>query len=751
MDRQTSGIDSGRDMRVHVRLALLMLCAVGSLAILAGMEAFSVTEQTRAYQADLERRINQRAQIRRAFLMVQQAETAQLGYHLLGEDESLRRLNEVNDALPSALDRLVELFRNDPKRELQARGLRTVAARRMQQLLEGFKATGGVNRNSREAVGLDIDQSRARDRIQTRAQMQRLVDDMIALEDDDIRRASQALAGRIRISRTLMIFLVGGIVLLVTFVVLLALAYLSRQTRVEQGLREATRLAREASEAKTQFLASMSHEIRTPLTAILGYTDLLLDERQLSARQRGYVAGLKSAATTLSTLVDDVLDLSKISAGKIVLSEEPFSLNALITNSLAIASVTARKKGLDLRREIDPGLPNTVLGDETRLRQVVLNLLNNAVKFTSEGSVTLRVAHEGSCEAGECIRFEVADTGIGIAAERQDRVFRRFSQVSPSIQHEYGGTGLGLAICKRLVGLMGGEIGLESEEGSGSTFWVSVSLPEAEVADRSLPQASETESGTGGHILLAEDAPQNQDLVSTILRNEGYHVDIANDGAAALAMIRETPYDLVLIDMQMPRMNGIEATRRIRKSEGPESALPIIAMTANVLPEQMESFRRAGGDDCLAKPFRKSNLINKVAHWLAAQNGQSRGTGRYAGTSDVHDRDTFEELRSVMGSDWTRMNLIRLKERIDQAFFGPASEIPESEGLWYHVHRIVSEAGQLGFANLSWRASELEQAIRADGVDEAAFARARRAADQASGRIDRLLGEIDLSAEVHSG
>ncbi len=480
----------------------------------------------------------------------------------------------------------------------------------------------------------------------------------------------------------------------------------------------------------------MSHEIRTPLTGIL-YRD-----ESLAPRQRSYVEHLQTAGLGLSALVDDILELSKIEAGEIALVEEPLPLGAMVANVLSIVSLGAQKKGLELRSEIDPALPATVLGDESRLRQVLLNLLTNAIKFTREGSVIVRVAHRGPSDAGEIIHFEVSDTGIGIPADRQCRLFRRFSQADPSIQHEYGGTGLGLAISKRLVELMGGTIGFESEEGHGSTFWFTVLLSKSEAAADQQAREGETEVVSGGRILLVEDSQQNQDLVRAILRQQGHHIDVANNGEEGIVAARSEHYDLILMDIQMPRMDGMTATREIRAREGLAARVPIIAMTANVLPQQIKSFKEAGLDDHIAKPFKKAHLIAKVSQWISV-GGRQVGAASGAGASaSRHDEQALDALRELMGDAWVRESLVRLKDRIDEAFPESAPNSPDRELLKRQAHRLVSDAGQLGFCELSRACSALEEACAREVEIDPALGRAQQAAEQVKDAADHLLAGI---------
>ena len=386
---------------------------------------------------------------------------------------------------------------------------------------------------------------------------------------------------------------------------------------------EAARLeAERASLAKTDFLAAMSHEIRTPLNAVIGFTDLLARAEKLAPDLRRHAELARSSGSALLTVVNDILDFSKVEAGAIDLERQAFAPAALADNGLSIVRGMAAAKGLAVIGRIDPDLPRRLLGDEARLRQILLNLLNNAVKFTRRGSLTLAVRHAGTTPAGETIRFSVTDTGIGIPLAKQHRLFERFSQVDNSVGRDFGGTGLGLAISRRLVELMGGTIGVASDDGEGSTFWFTVTLPRAPgVADAIAAQPVAAPQATG-RILLVEDVEINQELARLVLEAAGHTVEVVADGAAAVMAVDDGAFDLVLMDVQMPGMDGITATKMIRRLKGPSANVPVIAMTANVLPAEVRQFREAGMDDHVGKPFDRAILYDTIARWLPGRDAE---------------------------------------------------------------------------------------------------------------------------------
>ena len=424
-------------------------------------------------------------------------------------------------------------------------------------------------------------------------------------------------------------------------------ANLELQASVEEARRLA-RAAEAANEAKSAFLATMSHEIRTPLNGVIGMTNILA-ETPLAAEQREHLRTIKLSGEALLIIINDTLDYSKIEAGRVELERQPFDFFACLGECIDLIAPRAREKSLALTHQVSPEIPRLVTGDAARLRQILVNLLNNAVKFTERGEVALDALLD-SREGDRChLRLRVRDTGIGIAADKQDRLFRRFSQVDDTNTRKYGGTGLGLAIAKKLAELMGGTITVQSEPGRGSTFTVTLVVgiaaettvparpaPTRTPAPTSAPaltrapapienQKSKIENSptTPLRVLVVDDNAVNQRVAALTLKKFGYACDLASDGAEAVAAHERSPYDLILMDVQMPGMDGLEATRRIRALPGHPHRPWIIAVTAGAFEEDRLNALAAGMDDFLNKPLNAELLKDSIARGCHALRGRA--------------------------------------------------------------------------------------------------------------------------------
>ena len=515
----------------------------------------------------------------------------------------------------------------------------------------------------------------------------------------------------------------------------------------------AQRAAEQASEAKSDFLAVVSHEIRTPLNSIIGFTDLMLDSGELPVHIQRHAELIRSSGSALLTVVNDLLDFSKAEAGAIELESLAFGPEALAQQCAAIVRGYAGTKALDIDVEIAGVLPVSLMGDEARLRQVLLNLLNNAVKFTQRGNVTLRLATLHTTERAATLRFEIADTGIGIPEAKQHRLFERFSQVDTSVSRRFGGSGLGLAICKKLVDLMGGTIGVSSRDGWGSTFWFTITLPlpPAEVAV--APVVAIVPSRRTGRILLVEDIDINQRLAFALLDARGHSVDIVADGAEAVTAVEQRAYDVVLMDVQMPGMDGMTATRLIRNAGGTSSKVPIIAMTANVFPEQIEAFRLAGMDDHVGKPLNRLQLYATVDRWLVrdvpAPDTPTRGfhDSCETGNGKTFDPEAYDRLLSYIG----RAKLDDILSRFEASLpwrFGTGDGGPDALRRWTaDAHVVLSVAGMTGFGELASACRVLQAAEHGSEHHRSSLETARSARDAVLLALAGLRRDLVTAAE----
>ncbi|MBW6526920.1 CHASE3 domain-containing protein [Sphingomonas sp. RHCKR7] len=402
--------------------------------------------------------------------------------------------------------------------------------------------------------------------------------------------------------------------------VIAAVRDITARKRLELALEAARASAEVATQAKSSFLANMSHEIRTPMNGVLGFTDLLLATAP-TEEQRRYLELMADSGRAMMRLLNDILDLAKVEAGEMRLSEEPLDLRHVLRRCVGLMTAVAEQKGLVLRLELAPELPPRLLGDPLRYRQIVLNLLGNAIKFTAAGEVVVRAAVTGGR-----LRVSVADTGIGIAPERLGAIFEEFAQADRTTERQYGGTGLGLAVSARLAALMDGALDVASVPGQGATFTLDVPLRAAEAAEERAAPAT-MPGGTGpvraARVLIAEDHDINQELVLAVARQIGLDATLVSDGDEVLPAVADAaaagrPYALVLMDMQMPRVDGLEATRRLRAAGHDAATLPVVALTANAFADDILACRAAGMQAHVAKPLRAAELAETVRRFVAA-------------------------------------------------------------------------------------------------------------------------------------
>jgi PAS domain S-box-containing protein len=472
-------------------------------------------------------------------------------------------------------------------------------------------------------------------------------------------------------------------------------------------LRAAKERAEAGSKAKSDFVATISHEIRTPLNSVIGFSSLLLERDDLPADVVHQLGIVKGAGSALLNVVNDVLDFSRIEAGALVVEDRTFVVRALAEECVAMMQRASAEKSIELQLSASEDVPEVLFGDDGLVRQVLLNLLNNAVKFTAKGHVKISI----DMGVDNAIRFSVEDTGPGIPASKHGALFKEFSQVDTSHNRTFGGAGLGLAICKRIVERLGGTIGVESKAGAGSRFWFELPLAAATSSSAGIPFVQADEMDRGLKILVVDDMAVNRELVVAILQSAGHEVEAAADGASALELTQHAAYGVILMDIQMPGMDGLETAKRIRQSGGPSASAPIVALTANAYAEQVNEYAAAGMHHHIAKPFTPQALRAKVieiARWDAAERV---APDRADGEIPVLDEGIASELIATVGIDRAlmlyRMFLIDIEGslRTDAA-------VTDGVNIASVAHKLTGSAGLLGLVELELAARVLAEKSR---------------------------------------
>ncbi|WP_375413208.1 PAS-domain containing protein [uncultured Bradyrhizobium sp.] len=525
------------------------------------------------------------------------------------------------------------------------------------------------------------------------------------------------------------------------------------QTRIEAALRHERDRAETAAHATTEFLTNMSHELRTPLTAIIGVSDMLLDGPQSPDKQRHFMEMQRNAGRGLLSVINDILDFSKIEAGQLELEKAPFSLKEMAEDCVNLVSDQAQRKGLKVMAAVASDVNDWVVGDATRLRQVLLNLVSNGVKFTPSGYVALTVERAPGSRHG--LRFAVADSGMGIEPESLATLFQRFVQGDRSTTRRFGGSGLGLAISKQLVALMGGDIEVWSELGEGSTFSFTIELqPGAEVQpDHGVPL---TLRGGRYRLLLAEDNDLNRQLIKAMLEQAGHEVTVVNDGAEAVRIAVENEFDAILMDVQMPEIDGYAATRAIRSATRHTPSLPIIALTANALSDEAERCLEAGMDVHVPKPVNWPALFTTIDRLVLA--GRKNGGGEADRTADrqieqsppqrrdVLNATTLNALRTSIGDENT-VNLLKLFVVDARQRFLSDRHSPETrKTMAEEAHAFGGSAGMLGFEVLAAACAAFHEAALQNRQLDELRERCCRARDAALDKIEQLIagGEFGI-------
>jgi PAS domain S-box-containing protein len=508
---------------------------------------------------------------------------------------------------------------------------------------------------------------------------------------------------------------------------------ISEQKQMHEQLHDAVEKAEISNRAKSQFLAMMSHEIRTPINAVLGFLGLL-SETELDEEQTKYSKYGRLSAELLLEIINDILDFVKMEEGKLNFEVAPFELGDLVEGVVDVLSIRAEEKGITIESDIAHDIPRYLEGDAGRIRQILINLANNAIKFTDAGGVRIVVSTERGTEKEATLRFEVIDTGIGISEEHYDMVFAEFTTISPTYKRKFGGTGLGLAISKRLIGMMNGTIDFSSKKGTGSAFWFIITLPKTNrsrerKALRELDSSSAPNlSNLNGTVLLAEDNPANQMVARTILEKAGLTVDVAANGLEALDAVKLRLYDLILMDVGMPEMDGIEATQAIRQLDSRYARVPIIAMTAHVMSGDRESLLDQGMDDYLSKPSSKQDVISMVQKWLDIDNSGSitpvtKANGEKSDKQEVSlgtiDHKVLIQLGEDTGPDLLPELINKFVAHMDErvAAMSQAVSALDMKQLADNAHSMKGGSATLGAAGLNKLAEEFEIAVQDCDLD----------------------------------
>ncbi len=559
---------------------------------------------------------------------------------------------------------------------------------------------------------------------------------------------------------------------IVLMAVLMANRYTETLRKLEQSVEERTvdlqtmnQELQQALAAKGEFLANMSHELRTPMNAIIGLTHLGL-KTELTEQQRDYLTKVNKAAGSLQGIIASILDFAKLEASELTAAQEPFSLTELLDSVESLTMIPAGEKGLAVTFNREPGIPETLIGDAQRLGQVLANLTSNAVKFTERGTVQVSVRPTQRTDSLITLCFTVADTGIGMTAEQQQHLFEAFSQADNTSTRQYGGTGLGLAISQQLAGLMGGEIAVESHQGSGSTFNFTVALGIASVPV-AAPQATDPIENLdltpiqGARVLVVDDSEINLQIARELLQQARLQVEVAHNGQEAVSMIGRTAYDCVLMDVQMPVMDGYKATETIRSQPG-FADLPILAMTANALPQDRERARQAGMNDHIPKPIDPNEVFQKLLAWiepgeraLPAPESPEDAASTPAMPQEMPGLRVSEGMARVGGN--ARLYLKLLKELCGE-YADSASEIQslrqqgDANGAARLAHKLRGIANNLGAAEVGGCAAQLETALGSDGTLPGAMINTlAEALTKLMGSVEELQASVGTEPEAARG
>jgi signal transduction histidine kinase/DNA-binding NarL/FixJ family response regulator len=498
---------------------------------------------------------------------------------------------------------------------------------------------------------------------------------------------------------------------------------------------------RAMAQARTDFLAAMSHEIRTPMSGVLGMVDLIQQE-DLPPHVRRFVDSIRVSGRHLLHVINDILDFSRLQSGRLELEETVFSIAEVVEQVRSMTTPLALERRLDLAFDIDPDLPDDVQGDPARLRQVLLNLVGNAIKFTERGSVQVSARRVPASEELRDVQvlFEVRDTGIGIPAEHQRDVFAAFTQVDNSTSRRYGGSGLGLAISQNIVRAMGGEIALDSTPGNGSTFSFDIPLSKAQPRSRAAFRPEAPVAVGSLKVLVVEDVDVNRDILGHVLTRAGNAVAFALNGQEALAHVESEHFDVILMDVQMPVMDGVEATRRIRGLQGPRSQVPIVGLTANVMAHERETYLAAGMDACLAKPIVWDELWAALREHGGGEPQLEALPAKDPAGPVLVDMQVLDNLRKLAPGAALAKLIEGSLNTAEQCVATLAAANP-AEAVVAHAHKLKGTAGTFGLSRISELAAAIEAIAKEGGDAQSLVPELRKALDATRGELERQ-GEL---------
>ena len=681
-------------------LGLGLLLAISAFSFWSGRQ-YRKTNEWSKHSAEVVASLNELQ------IMVERAETAQRGFVITTDRGFLEPFYQARSELDADITHLFFLVSDNPKQTEKMHLLKNLIEQKTETL----------------EVAIDlIEKNRPREAFEfVKAGKGRL-------QMDDIRAGFKAILDaetEILRSRTTQAesefnraswLVLAGLILafsLLQFVTLKLSREITRRTLVEKELVRAEAKANEASTLKSQFLANMSHEIRTPLNGIIGMTKLL-SETKLDSEQIDFLQTIRDSSNSLLSLINEILDLSKIESGKLQIEEVHFELRSLVQSTRSILEFAASARSISFIIEVADDLPDLYLGDPLRIRQILLNLLNNAIKFSDGGTVHLRVTKKRDEGSSVRIFFEVIDQGIGLNEEVKAKLFQAFTQGDESTSRRYGGTGLGLSIAKQLVNMMNGQIGVEENEGKGSRFYFDVLLKTAKYSDSQIAPRHEVDEAVnlGARVLVAEDNLINQKVASAMLKRMGCTVTIVADGGAAIDALKDQDFDLVLMDGQMPIIDGYEATRRIRSGDtgARNPRIPIIAVTANAIKGDLENCLSAGMNDYVSKPISQSDLMFKMQKWLS-------------GGSKAIDPAEIEKLRSLSEDGSLLAEVIQIFRQtapIAVADMNSAAKTRDFRQLSAQAHAFKSTCANLGATRLKDILSRLEKSRQEDDPQDIA-------------------------------